>query len=237
MSPRRIPDPLLERYLAGALEGEPRARLEALLARSGEDRARLEELRADSAAFLSYHEPAPLVARFEAQQSRRAWWRRFLVLMVPALATAAMALFFAAKGPVELVLHHERKMRPTLNPSPPSFALRFEVRAKRDGYVAVLGRDSRGAVTVLHPSGGTEAAPYTAASPLLPTTIEEEDDAPDLQDVYALYAERPFPLEATVRALEAGQPLDQAVPPGVSVDSVRPPKEITHEKSPGRRRE
>ncbi len=42
MSGRRIPDALLERYLAQALEGEPRARVEALLAESAPDRARLE---------------------------------------------------------------------------------------------------------------------------------------------------------------------------------------------------
>jgi hypothetical protein len=249
MSPRRIPDPLLERYLAGALEGEPRVRLEALLAESAPDRARLEELRADSAAFLIQHGPGPLVARYEAERPRPAWWRRWPVLLAPALAAAAVALLvlrpdiLTAKGPVELVLDYQRNLRPTLRALPLRIDLSFRVRAKRDGYVAVLGRGSRGTVTVLHPSGGTEAAPLSAASPLLSTTIElvEVESLPlvepSIQEVYALYAERPFPLETIVRALEAGQPLDRAVPPGVSVDSRRLPREFTHEKSPGRRRE
>ncbi len=231
MSGRRIPDALLERYLAQALEGEPRARVEALLAESAPDRARLEELRADSAAFLIEHGPGPLVARYEAERKPPAWWRRWPVLLAPALA-AAVALGvlwpgedpYTVKGSVVLALH--RKVGETSTrvgpdePLAPGDAVRFEVRADKDGFVAVLGRDSRGAVTVYHPYGGTQAAPYAAGAPLLPTAIEL-DDAPGAEDLYALHAPSPFALEVAVRALEAGRPLEKALPSGVSVGRAR----------------
>jgi DNA-binding NarL/FixJ family response regulator len=69
---RRIPDSLLECYLADALDAEERGRLEALLASSPEDRARLEELRKDSLEFYRQHHPEPLIASFQ-----EAWERTF----------------------------------------------------------------------------------------------------------------------------------------------------------------
>jgi anti-sigma factor RsiW len=72
---RRIPDVLLERYLADSLNAAERIRLEASLADSLQDRARLEELRTDSRAFLIQHPPAPLVARFQEEQRQGRWWR------------------------------------------------------------------------------------------------------------------------------------------------------------------
>ncbi|REG14218.1 regulatory LuxR family protein [Archangium gephyra] len=53
--PRRVPDPLLECYLAGSLDAEAQAEVEVLLAESAVDQARLEELRAESAVFLVQH--------------------------------------------------------------------------------------------------------------------------------------------------------------------------------------
>lgn len=57
--PRRIPDALLERYLADALSAEAKARLEATLAVSPRDQERLKELRADSEDFLLRHPFTP----------------------------------------------------------------------------------------------------------------------------------------------------------------------------------
>jgi anti-sigma factor RsiW len=74
MSAHEPSDALLERYLAGALDEESRARVETLLADSAAARARLEELRADSAAFLLLHPPGPLVAHFK-EERRRSWWQ------------------------------------------------------------------------------------------------------------------------------------------------------------------
>lgn len=232
MSPRRLPDALLERHLADALDAPTRARLEATLAESPEDRTRLEELRADSAAFLLQHPPGPLVARFEAER-RPAWWRRWPTLLAPALAVAAAVLLvvlypredpYSVKGDVVLVVH--RKVGDTSAPVRPEEllvpgdALRFEVRVGKDGYVAVLGRDARGTVTVYHPYGGAEAAPYSAAQPLLPTAIEL-DETPGTEELYALSSTSPFRLEGAVRALEEGHSLEETVPARVKVGRAR----------------
>src|SRR5689334_7559966 len=90
--PRRIPDALLERYLADTLPAEAKARLETTLAASPGDQARLAELRADSAAFLLQHPPGSLVARFQEESGRAKWWRRPMLLAPLLAATAAAAV-------------------------------------------------------------------------------------------------------------------------------------------------
>jgi len=64
MSPhnRRIPDLMLERYLADAMDAKARRQVEALLAESPADAARLAELRANSEAFLQRHPPEGMLA-------------------------------------------------------------------------------------------------------------------------------------------------------------------------------
>jgi anti-sigma factor RsiW len=163
--PRRIPDALLERYLADALSAEAKARLETTLNTSPRDQARLAELRADSAAFLLQHPPGPLVARFEAASRKQKWWQRPRLLAPLFAATAAAAIVLAllpppedpytAKGPVILVLHRKEGARsvtvPMNGPVAPHDSLRFEVKGATGGFVAVLSRDSQGVLTVYYP--------------------------------------------------------------------------------------
>jgi DNA-binding NarL/FixJ family response regulator len=84
---RRIPDSMLECYLAEALEPEAKARLEALLAKSPEDRARLEELRKDSLEFSQKHPSELLLTRVHEEwehsfsESERAFLERLAPLM------------------------------------------------------------------------------------------------------------------------------------------------------------
>lgn len=227
---RRVKDSVLEAYLVDALAADARAGVEAALAASEADRARLEELRADSAAFLVQHPPGPLVARYEAERRSQGWRRRFFVL-APALAAASIVAFlvwpksvvddpFTVKGSVVLRLH--RKTPQGSAPVRADERLRagdvvlFEVKAPASGYVGVLGRDGRGAVTVYHPYGGTSAAPYDPARPVLDTAIML-DDAPGREDLYALFSKASFPLDGAVAALRAGEPLDRRLPPGVQV--------------------
>jgi hypothetical protein len=226
---RRVTDAMLERYLADALDAEAKARIEAVLASSPELQARVAELRADSGAFFARHPPGPLVARYREERRRAQWWRP--VLLVPALAAAAIVLVlippiedpenpYTAKGPVLLILHRKvgessRPVSPDV-PLVPHDTLRFEVKASTSGFVAVLGRDAQGTVTVYHPFGSESAAPYDATQPLLPGAIEL-DETLGREDLYVLHSEQPFQLQWAVEALKKGQPLEEAAPRGVSV--------------------
>ena len=219
---RRIPDALLERYLADALPAEAKARLETTLAASPRDQARLAELRADSAAFLLQHPPGALVARFQEDVRRARWWQRPR-LLAPLLAATAVAAFvlvllpptddpYTTKGSVILTLH--RKTADGSVPvSPdgvvaPHDSIRFEVKAPKRGFVAILSRDPRGTPTVYYPFGGWDAAPYDVTQPLLPGAIEL-DDTLGREDIYVLFSTRPFQLEGAMRALGTGKPLEK----------------------------
>jgi hypothetical protein len=232
--PRRIPDALLERYLAGALPPEAKARLETTLAASPGDQARLAELRADSAAFLLRHPPGPLVSRFEADSRRVRWWQS---RMLPnyAIAAAGVSLIlsiliprileptdgpFTAKGPVVLVLHRKdgegSVVVPKDGPVAPHDSLRFQVKGVTGGFVAVLSRDPQGALTVYYPFGGSAAAPFDSAQSLLPGAIEL-DGTLGREDVYVLHSANPFGVTWALQALSAGRPLKEAAPTGISV--------------------
>jgi hypothetical protein len=232
--PRRIPDALLERYLADALSAEAKARLETTLAASPGDQARLADLRADSAAFLLKHPPGPLVARFEADSRPQKWWQRH---MLPAYAFGAVGVAlmlsilipriliptddpFTVKGSVVLVLHRKQGdgsvTIPMDGPVAPHDAIRFEVKGAAGGFVAVLSRDSQGATSVYYPFGGSAAAPFDAAQALLPDAIEL-DDTLGREDLYVLHSTKPFDLKWALQALGAGRSLKEAAPADISV--------------------
>lgn len=87
----------------------------------------------------------------------------------------------------------------------PDDTLRFEVRgAGRNGYVAVLGRDAAGAVSVYYPFGGKAAAPFDAKAPLLPGTIGLEGRAGE-ETLYALFSPNPFQVDWAISALREGR--------------------------------
>lgn len=229
--PRRIPDALLERYLADALPAEAKARLEATLAASPGDQARLAELRADSAAFLLRHPPGPLVARLQEDARRAKRWRWPMLLAPLSAATAAAAIVLAllpptdepytTKGSMILVLHRKEGEGsvtvPRDGPVAPHDSIRFEVKAPKSGFVAILGRDPLGITTIYYPFGGSAAAPYDAAQWLLPGAIEL-DDTPGREDIYALHSTRPFDLAWALEALREGRLLEEVAPAGISVE-------------------
>jgi hypothetical protein len=228
MSGRRIKDALLERYLAGALPAEARAQLEAVLAESEADRARLKELEADSAAFLVKHPPGPLVAKYEASR-RRGWrWPALVLPLVAALAAVFLLMLrppgpiddpYTPKGNIVLGVYSESGLVEPGAEVAPGTRIRFSVKAGRAGYVAVLGRDAAGAISVYHPYDGKEAAPYDPKAPVLPDAIEL-DDVKGEERVYALFSEKPFALDWAVEALRAGKPLKEVAPPGVAVEGT-----------------
>ncbi len=208
---RKIPDALLERYLTGDVSAERRTALDAELAQSPEDQARLAELRADSAAFLTQHPPGPLVAKYE-QSRPKPWWRSWLPLV--AVAAAALLLIVmlvpgepetAVKG--DLVFSAWTKTGERAERVKRWEALkagdqvRFELRAPKPGYLAVVSRDGSGHVTVYHPFGEAQAAPYLPSEAMLPGAIAL-DEVKGRERVWAIYSEQPFPLAPIVDQLE-----------------------------------
>jgi hypothetical protein len=228
---RRIPDALLERYLAEAVDAGAKARFTAVLAQSPLDQARLEELRADSATFLQRHPPGKLVARFQEERRKARWWRK-PTRLIPALAAAAVFLALLrlvllagdTRSPVVLGLHTPERDGGWSRVSPGqtlySRPLLLEVKAPASGFVAVLSQDSARTVTVHYPYMATAAAPYDVSQPLLPQEARPSP-IPGRVDMYALYSPAPFELGWAVSALKEGRALTaQGLPPGVLVGST-----------------
>ncbi|HLL00190.1 MAG TPA: hypothetical protein VK539_06360 [Myxococcaceae bacterium] len=235
---RRIPDSLLEHYLADALDARTRAQLEETMASSPLDQARLQELRADSAAFLIQHPSGPLVERFRQQRKRRQWWRWTVRLTLAAVFLVLPMLVphemfpapgdpieppYQTKGPAILVVHRKTDqgsevVRSSV-PLAPGDSIRFEVKAAGNGFVAVLGLDARGVVTVYHPYDGTAAASYDVAQPFLPGAFVL-DETLGREDLYVLTSPRPFELGWAIQALEQGRDLKRAAPKDVVVGST-----------------
>lgn len=238
---RRIPEGVLERYLAEDLPAEEKARVEALLAESPLDRARVEELRADSAAFLVLRPPRAMMERFEQAQRRAKWWR-WPALLTPALVSVAliglavlrrpmvddfMLKFLRppgedilSKGGVVLELYRKTatgsaKVFPEV-PLAPGDTLGFKVKESTRGFIAIVSKDGSGAVSVYYPYNGAAAAPYEPKQPDLPGAVEL-DDTLGHEDIHALYSTKPFELAWALKALREGRPLDQEAPRGVSV--------------------
>jgi anti-sigma factor RsiW len=235
---RRIPDSLLECYLADSLDALTRAQLETLMASSPEDRARLEELRADSAAFLLHHPQGPMVERFRQERKRRRWWR-WPELVVPAFAAVFLVLLtfhndikslftpdapdILSKGPAILVVHRKTDQGSEVvrsdMPLVPGDSIRFEVKAAGSVFLAVLGQDAHGVVSVYHPYQGTAAVSYDVTQPLLPGAFVLGDTL-GREDLYTLTSPRPFDLRWAVKALEQGRDLRSVAPKDVVVGST-----------------
>ncbi|HEX8701432.1 MAG TPA: hypothetical protein VF815_21575 [Myxococcaceae bacterium] len=240
---RRIPDSLLECYLADSLDALTRAHLEETLASSPMDRTRLGELRAESAAFLLQHPPGPMVERFQQERKRRRWWH-WPQLLMPAFAAVLLLLVvfrqdirqhlpffdspYTAKGSVILLVNRKTAQDSEVvlpnEPLAPGDSIRFTVKAQKNGFLAVLGRDAKGVVTLYHPYRGTAAASYDVTQPDLPDAFVL-DDTLGREDLYTLYSERPFELGWAVQALEQGRDLQKMAPRDVVVGSTYLTKE------------
>ncbi|MBL8952403.1 MAG: DUF4384 domain-containing protein [Myxococcaceae bacterium] len=213
-APRPIPEALLERYLANDLGPDERRSVDERLAASAPDRARLDAMRADSAAFLIKHPPGPVAAKL-AEPSRA---RGFIGWLAPlALAAAAFIAVvmlkpppepdIGLKGDVALAVFRQTEGGAERVESGATLKagdkLRFEVRAKEAGYVAIVSRDGAGAVTVYYPFQGTTSAAYRPEEALLPGAIAL-DETPGEEVVWAVYATKAFELDSVMKAVAAG---------------------------------
>lgn len=97
----------------------------------------------------------------------------------------------------------------------PGARLRLEIRAARRGYVAVLGVDGSGEVTVHYPPAGMAPAGFDPRDRMLPGATAF-DATPGDERLVAVHAEQPFSLDAVVAAVRAGG----ALPAGVVSSEV-----------------
>jgi hypothetical protein len=234
MADRRFTDLELERQLAGDLPADRAFEAQATDA----DRARLAELRAEHEGFLRSVDVDNEVKRIQQRVARaapekRAWWR----WLVPASALAAAAAVLLVlwrrsddthttdddiqvKGDeISLVVHMQTESGSRRLTTGDDVAagdrLRFEVNAAKPGYIALVGVDGSGLVSVYVPLGGAEPVRFDPKEHLLPGAIQL-DATPGDEKFFAFYAPTPFALEVVKRAaLQNG-----SLPPGISKAEV-----------------
>jgi hypothetical protein len=234
MAERRFTDVELERELAGDLPADRGFDQHA----TDSDRARLAELRADHEAFLRTVDVDMEVKRIQQRVARaapekRVWWR-WLVPASALAAAAAVLLVLLRRGDsptqrdpdiqvkgddISLIVHlatgDGSKRLASGDLVAAGDKIRFEVNAAKAGYIAVVGIDGSGALSIYHPGNGTGPIAFDPQARLLPGAIAL-DATPGEEKFYALYSPTPFAFDTVLTALEQNQPL----PPTVSKAEV-----------------
>jgi hypothetical protein len=194
LEPRRPPnclsDFVLDQLVAGDLTGASEAKAREHLAGCERCGGRLD-------AFMRV-EPPPLVPSSEVSalpsQRRRAWMPTVLAaaaaLLVAAIVLVALPLREDPERPVEvgtrtkstltlgLIVRRASGDIARLAPGDvvlPGESFRFEVAAANAGFVAILGIDAAGAVTIYAPTSGTMAKLEGGRATVLEETIVADD--------------------------------------------------------------
>jgi hypothetical protein len=236
MADRRFTDLELERQLAGDLPADRAFDQHATDA----DRARLAELRAEHEAYMRSVDIDNEVRRIQQRVARAApepaskRWLRWLVPAGALAAAAAVVLVLVRRGgeqpqqgdeyqvkgdDVALVVYvatQDGSRRVTTGDSVTAGdKLRFEIDAAKPGYIALVGIDGSGALSVYYPESGAQPLAYDPHTRLLPGAIAL-DATPGDEHFYVLYSAAPFMLDAVKPALQQ----NQALPPGISKAEV-----------------
>ncbi|TMQ05266.1 MAG: DUF4384 domain-containing protein [Deltaproteobacteria bacterium] len=216
MADRRLTDLELERWLADDL---PEARRGAA---SDADRRRLDELRAEHAALLGAVDVGAELRAIEQRIARAAppprrfarWtWLASGGALAAAAAVALLVVLRPGGGPDDGPIYkgdialqvyaadasgsHRLDAGATVQPGD---KIRFGVHVAARGYVAVVGIDGSGAATAYYPFGSREpAAIAPGGDAVLPGAIAL-DAAPGDERFYAVFAERPFAIDAALFA-------------------------------------
>jgi hypothetical protein len=235
MAERHFTDVELERQLAGELPADRAFDTRATDA----DRARLAELRAEHEAFLRSVDVDMEVKRIQQRVARAApekkvWWR-WLVPASALAAAAAILLVLMRRGDtphkpddddlqvkgddISLIVHlatpdGSRRLS-NGDPVAPGDKIRFEVNAVKPGYIAVVGIDGSGALSVYHPGNGTGPAAFDPHARLIPGAISL-DATPGDEHFYAIYSATPFSFDTVFPALEE----NRSLPAGISKADV-----------------
>lgn len=241
MADRKFTDLELERQLAGDLPADRAFDSQATDA----DRGRLAELRGEHEAFLRSVDIDNEVLRIQQRVARatpekKVWWKWLVPMGAVVAAAAAFILVFVRRGDhpqkgdddlqikgdaVSLVVHQatESGSRRLASGDPihAGDRIRFEVDALKPGYVAIVGIDGSGQVSVYYPASGNEPLAYDPHTRLLDGAIQL-DATPGDERFFAIYATAPFTLDTVTQAMHANGPL----PPGVSKAEVVLKKQI-----------
>ena len=215
----------LDRLLAGELMGTDRDTAERHLAGCARCTARRRQRQDEQSAFRATWSTPADGHRSAATPGRRQGVRwRLAGLAALAAAVALWAIPFARRAPAPETITAKGQhwlrffvrdgesgaVRPGTPAEPvfPGDALRFafDRRALGDRYLAILGRDAAGKVTVYYPERGAIAAPAPdTADGLVPFSILLDATlGPEV--LHALACDRPvklLPLEQTLRRPEA----------------------------------
>lgn len=236
MADRRFTDLELERQLAGDLPAARQFDTQATDA----DRARLAELRAEHEAFLRSVDVDNEVRRIQQRVARAApekkvWWR-WLAPAGALAAAAAVVLVLLRRGgeqpqkpdeddlqvkgdEISLVVHAQTesgsRRLTTGDDVAPGDRLRFEVNAAKPGYIAVVGIDGSGQLSIYHPGNGTGPIAFDPNARLLPGAIRL-DATPGEEHFFALYSQAPFAFDTVMPALQE----NRSLPAGISKAEV-----------------
>jgi hypothetical protein len=233
---RRVPDWMVERLHAGDLPPDEAARVRAALEAEG-GLFRLERLAEDDRASAAAHPPGPTLGRIrllrqaqdvrKAQAERTLRSRRRLLVLVPALASAAAALLLALrlaapdllvsddglrmKGDARLTVHRQGA---GLDAEPladgararPGDVVQLAYVAAGRRYGVVISVDGRGLVTQHLPEDGADAVPLEGGGAVALPHAYALDDAPAFERFFLVTSDAPFraePALAAARALAA----------------------------------
>jgi hypothetical protein len=235
---RRVPDWMVERLHAGDLPPDEAARVRAALDAEG-GLFRLERLAEDDRAFAAAHPPGPALGKIrllrqaqdvrKAQAERALRSRRRLLVLVPALASAAAALLLAVqlgapgllgmqpqdglrmKGDARLTVHRQG---PVVDAEPladgararPGDVVQLAYVAAGRRYGVVISVDGRGLVTQHLPEDGADAVPLQGGGAVALPHAYALDDAPAFERFFLVTSDAPFraePALAAARALAA----------------------------------
>lgn len=209
-----LSDLQFDRWLGQELAESEHPKLEAHLARCASCRQRRSELEEDRRHF------AETVPRLAAPKRQRGLW----IAGAGTLAAAAVALLvngvepllspradatsngIRTKGGIASLAWIVRRGAQVFAGHPdqhlrPGDALRFTVSAREPVYVAVLGLDAAGHLSVYHPEGDQLSKVEAGQEQALPVAIEL-DATPGEEQLYGVFCKADVPLAAITAAVE-----------------------------------
>lgn len=222
-TPHPVTRHTLERYLAAELEGEELARVEAALAADPRLRQQLAALRADEVAFRAEVPYAAFRIEHERRVLARGVSARRWTVWGPALmalAGAAGMLLVTFGGPpsddgptrskgagvaLEVALEEDGRLRAAVTGERVAAGARLQLGydAGEASYVALLGIDGQGAVSVYFPEDGEQMAPLPAGPRgRFPFSLTL-DATPGAEQLVAVFAERPLAIATLTAAARA----------------------------------
>ena len=234
----RTPEWLVERLHAGDLSPAEAESVRARLAEEG-GLERLDALARDDARFTEAHPPGPAVGeirrRATGRVAERARPRRFLVMIAPLAAAAAVVVALRLPGDdgerskgiaPHLTIHRQGTGNAELLARGarvrPGDVLQLSVVSAGHPYGLVVSVDGRGVVTRHAPLDGTVAATLAPEGAVPLDHSYRLDDAPAFERFFLVTGGSPFAVEPVLEAFRrlaasgAARTGAPALPPGLA---------------------